>query len=133
MTDRISDIVADSLEVKRRFFEGHAADVQRAADMIAEALKPGGKLLVFGNGGSAADAQHIAGKSPANCRATSTFPGTSMALLSNRPCCSISAKGNPEYQQRRQTSGADHALRDCRQVQGAKPARADRHHQQRQD
>ncbi len=62
MTDRISDIVADSLEVKRRFFEGHAADVQRAADMIAEALKPGGKLLVFGNGGSAADAQHIAGE-----------------------------------------------------------------------
>ena len=31
-----------------------------AARAMAEALKAGGKLLVFGNGGSAADAQHLA-------------------------------------------------------------------------
>ena len=62
MTDQISAIVADSLEVKRRFFDGHAGDVQRAARMIATAFKAKGKLLVFGNGGSAADAQHIAGE-----------------------------------------------------------------------
>ena len=62
MTDRISAIVADSLEVKRRFFSEHGTDVQRAADLIAEAFKANGKLLVFGNGGSAADAQHIAGE-----------------------------------------------------------------------
>lgn len=62
MTDHISDIVADSLEVKRRFFSDHGTDVQRAADLIADAFKANGKLLVFGNGGSAADAQHIAGE-----------------------------------------------------------------------
>ena len=62
MNDRISAVVAESLEVKRRFFVTHAADVQRASDMIAAAFKSGGKLLVFGNGGSAADAQHIAGE-----------------------------------------------------------------------
>jgi len=62
VTDHISAIVADSLEVKQRFFSEHAADVQRAADLIAEAFKANGKLLVFGNGGSAADAQHIAGE-----------------------------------------------------------------------
>ncbi len=62
MTDRITAIVADSLEVKRRFFNAHTAEVHRAAQMIAEAFKAGGKLLVFGNGGSAADAQHIAGE-----------------------------------------------------------------------
>jgi len=62
MTDQISAIVADSLEVKRRFFDAHAAEVQRAAEVIVKALKAGGKLLVFGNGGSAADAQHIAGE-----------------------------------------------------------------------
>ena len=62
MTDRIAAIVADSLEVKRRFFSEHGTDVQRAADLIAEAFKANGKLLVFGNGGSAADAQHIAGE-----------------------------------------------------------------------
>src|SRR5229473_562820 len=62
MTGRISAIVADSLDVKRRFFDAHAPDVQRAAGMIAAALTAGGKLLLFGNGGSAADAQHIAGE-----------------------------------------------------------------------
>jgi D-sedoheptulose 7-phosphate isomerase len=62
VTDQISAIVADSLEVKRRFFNAHTADVHRAAQMIAEAFKANGKLLVFGNGGSAADAQHIAGE-----------------------------------------------------------------------
>jgi len=60
--DRISAIVADSLDVKRRFFDAHAEDVQRAAGLIAAAFKANGKLLVFGNGGSAADAQHIAGE-----------------------------------------------------------------------
>lgn len=62
MTDQISAIVADSLDVKRSFFGAHSDDVQRAAQKIAEAFKANGKLLVFGNGGSAADAQHIAGE-----------------------------------------------------------------------
>ena len=62
MTDRISAIVADSLETKRRFFEAHADDVQHAAEIVSAAFKAGGKLLLFGNGGSAADAQHIAGE-----------------------------------------------------------------------
>ncbi len=62
MPARISAIVADSLEIKRRFFSEHAEDVQRAAGMIATAFRGTGKLLVFGNGGSAADAQHIAGE-----------------------------------------------------------------------
>jgi D-sedoheptulose 7-phosphate isomerase len=62
MTDRISAIVADSLDVKRRFFDAHADDVRRAAGLIAAAFKANGKFLVFGNGGSAADAQHIAGE-----------------------------------------------------------------------
>jgi len=62
MTDQISAIVADSLAVKRRFFDAHAAEVERAAQVIAAAFKANGKLLVFGNGGSAADAQHIAGE-----------------------------------------------------------------------
>jgi D-sedoheptulose 7-phosphate isomerase len=62
MTDRITAIVADSLEVKREFFTARTAEVHRAAQIIAEAFKANGKLLVFGNGGSAADAQHIAGE-----------------------------------------------------------------------
>ncbi len=62
MTERISTIVADSVDVKRRFFAKHSEDVEGGAKIIAGALKSGGKLLLFGNGGSAADAQHIAGE-----------------------------------------------------------------------
>ena len=36
--------------------------LQRMADMLIESLRSGGKVLIFGNGGSAADAQHIAGE-----------------------------------------------------------------------
>jgi phosphoheptose isomerase len=38
----------------------HAQPVVEAAAAISVALKAGGKLLLFGNGGSAADAQHVA-------------------------------------------------------------------------
>jgi D-sedoheptulose 7-phosphate isomerase len=62
VTDKISDIVNDSLNVKRRFFDAHTKDVFQAAQIIAQAFKANGKLLIFGNGGSAADAQHIAGE-----------------------------------------------------------------------
>jgi len=62
VTDQIEAIVAESLEVKRRFFETHANEVERTATMIVGAFKAHRKLLVFGNGGSAADAQHIAGE-----------------------------------------------------------------------
>lgn len=62
MDERIESIVADSLEVKRRYFAEHGSDVRRAAELIAGCFGAGGKLLLFGNGGSAADAQHIAGE-----------------------------------------------------------------------
>ena len=62
MNQQISTIVANSLDVKRRFFAAHTGEVEGAAAMISATLKAGSKLLVFGNGGSAADAQHIAGE-----------------------------------------------------------------------
>lgn len=62
MINHISSIVADSLEVKRRYFAEHAEEVERAALLISQCFAAGGKLLLFGNGGSAADAQHIAGE-----------------------------------------------------------------------
>jgi D-sedoheptulose 7-phosphate isomerase len=43
-----------------REIEGMAADIAAAADIIASSLAAGGQLLLCGNGGSAADAQHLA-------------------------------------------------------------------------
>jgi D-sedoheptulose 7-phosphate isomerase len=62
MLERIQSIVAASLEVKRNYFAERAEEVARAARIIAESFGAGGKLLLLGNGGSAADAQHIAGE-----------------------------------------------------------------------
>lgn len=36
--------------------------IAKASEMIINSLKSGGELYIFGNGGSAADAQHIAGE-----------------------------------------------------------------------
>jgi D-sedoheptulose 7-phosphate isomerase len=58
--DAIRALFDDSLHVQRVFLSEHAADLERAVDLVAEALGGGRKLLLFGNGGSAADAQHIA-------------------------------------------------------------------------
>ena len=62
MINRIASIVSDSLEVKRRYFAEHRKQVAEAAAMIADSFHAGGKVLLCGNGGSAADAQHIAGE-----------------------------------------------------------------------
>ena len=58
--DAIRALFDDSLHAQRVFLSEHAADLERAVDLVAQALGGGHKLLLFGNGGSAADAQHIA-------------------------------------------------------------------------
>jgi D-sedoheptulose 7-phosphate isomerase len=57
---RIAEMARASEEARRAFFAQATADVARAARLVAEAMRAGGKLLIFGNGGSAADAQHFA-------------------------------------------------------------------------
>ena len=59
MIDRIHQIARESIEAKKAFFDSHAESVARAADLIVTSVRAGGKVLIFGNGGSAADAQHI--------------------------------------------------------------------------
>lgn len=60
MKERIERIARESIETKRAFFELHSEGVACAAELIIDSVKAGGKVLIFGNGGSAADAQHIA-------------------------------------------------------------------------
>jgi D-sedoheptulose 7-phosphate isomerase len=50
----------ESLQVKRQFIEKHIDQIIRAAEQMATCIKAGNKILIFGNGGSAADAQHLA-------------------------------------------------------------------------
>jgi D-sedoheptulose 7-phosphate isomerase len=56
----IQDQLLDSAETKRKMFDACAGDIMKAVDAILRAYKEGGKVLLCGNGGSAADSQHIA-------------------------------------------------------------------------
>jgi D-sedoheptulose 7-phosphate isomerase len=57
---QITRIFNESIAAKLRFLEDHRATLARVADLVASAIRSGKKVLLFGNGGSAADAQHIA-------------------------------------------------------------------------
>jgi len=60
MKERAIKAFEESAEVKRRFVQDYADRIVLTAKLIARALREGHKLLLFGNGGSATDASHLA-------------------------------------------------------------------------
>jgi D-sedoheptulose 7-phosphate isomerase len=56
----VSQLFADTIALHERVRRGSVQPVVDAAAAIVETLEKGGKVLLFGNGGSAADAQHVA-------------------------------------------------------------------------
>ena len=52
--------IDESVEAKQRLGRDCLEDIVAVADAITISLRSGGKVVLFGNGGSAADAQHIA-------------------------------------------------------------------------
>ena len=56
----ISDSLAESSETKINILKECSEDILAAANILTEAYRNGNKLLLCGNGGSAADCQHIA-------------------------------------------------------------------------
>ncbi len=60
MKDLVIKAFEESAEVKRRFAREHADRIAQVAKLIARALREERKVLLFGNGGSATDASHIA-------------------------------------------------------------------------
>jgi D-sedoheptulose 7-phosphate isomerase len=70
-----------SAEVKLRTAEACAADIARATDLIADAVAAGGKILLCGNGGSAADCQHMAAEFVSRLTADFVRPGIAAIAL----------------------------------------------------
>ena len=50
----------ESLKAKQQFLDEHLDSIIEACRIISGSIRSGGKLLICGNGGSAADAQHMA-------------------------------------------------------------------------
>ncbi len=60
MNDAITKAFEESIRTKRSFLKENLQTLIKVIDLISETFLRGKKLLLFGNGGSAADAQHIA-------------------------------------------------------------------------
>ena len=60
MRERVREIILESIQVKEGLLKNNISQIMQISEIVIESLKKGGKLIVFGNGGSASDAQHIA-------------------------------------------------------------------------
>jgi D-sedoheptulose 7-phosphate isomerase len=69
----------ESVELKERVKEELAEKMIEVGKALAECIKKGGKILLCGNGGSAADAQHFAGELVV--RLTSDYTRTALPAI----------------------------------------------------
>jgi len=60
MRDKIKDKLLESIQVKEELMRSSINEIIQVSDCIINCLKRGGKVIFFGNGGSAADSQHLA-------------------------------------------------------------------------
>ena len=56
----IKHTIEESIATKQALLAEQSESIERIGKMLAEKLKSGGKIMFCGNGGSAADSQHLA-------------------------------------------------------------------------
>src|SRR5690242_10165577 len=78
---RLRKHIENSIETKRKLLEQHTSPILDAALAITESLAAGGKLMLCGNGGSAADAQHIAAEFVSTLSQNFVRPGLAAIAL----------------------------------------------------
>lgn len=62
MKEIIEKIIKDNIEITAKILDSQEENIEQICNLIVSAFKSNKKLLIIGNGGSAADAQHIAGE-----------------------------------------------------------------------
>lgn len=60
MKNKIADIINESIFVKENTLQSQLKDIEGITKALINCLKKGGKVIFCGNGGSAADSQHLA-------------------------------------------------------------------------
>lgn len=60
MSEQIKNMLESHKQIISIISDKHTKDIDFIANKIVESLQKGGKLITFGNGGSAADSQHMA-------------------------------------------------------------------------
>jgi D-sedoheptulose 7-phosphate isomerase len=94
MTSPIEEIrrqLEESARVKQSFSGELIGRIAQFAEKSADALRGGGRLVFFGNGGSAADAQHLAAELVVRLR--TDRPGLAALALTTNPSV-LTAAGN---------------------------------------
>lgn len=60
MRDKIKDILLESIQVKEELLRTSIGQIREIANLVIGCFTKDGKVILFGNGGSASDSQHIA-------------------------------------------------------------------------
>ena len=76
-------IIIDSIDVKTKILENCVNDIESASELLIKAVKDGNKILWCGNGGSAADAQHMAAELMGGLRSHDRPAIASLALTTD--------------------------------------------------
>lgn len=95
--DEIRRQLEESCRVKQSFSEALLARVEQLAEQAAAALGRGNKVVLFGNGGSAADAQHLAAELVVRLRADR--PGLPALALTTNPSVLTAASNDYGFEQ----------------------------------
>ena len=60
MKENIKNQILESAKIKNKMVKNRLESIEKAAELLIGSINAGGKILWCGNGGSAADAQHLA-------------------------------------------------------------------------
>lgn len=91
----IIEHLQNSAAVKQKIAENMVEDILKAAEILCARLKAGNKILICGNGGSAADAQHIAAELVV--RLKSTFDRPAIPAIALTVNTSVLTAGANDY------------------------------------
>jgi len=91
--DLIQDSINQSILVKQQLLECCYSDIDQAGKLLAHQLSIGGKILFCGNGGSAADSQHLAAELVVRLRSNVNRPALAAMALTVDPSV-MTAGGN---------------------------------------
>ncbi len=62
MEDHIKKRISESIKTKQKVIDNLLPQITSVIKIMLDSYRNGGKLVIFGNGGSASDAQHIVGE-----------------------------------------------------------------------
>jgi len=94
MANKIRELFQESINVKQKVIESDAVEkLKHMAELTSNAIENGNKLLLCGNGGSAADAQHLAAEMLVRLRPSINREGVAAITLA-QDTSTITACGN---------------------------------------